>query len=73
METKKLFVIVKMLLAQNGNLSLKAGSRMAGVNYENFSRKLMTGTLRVSELVPFLNALGYKLIIERDNERIEVK
>lgn len=69
----EMFLFVKTVLLQNGDLSVKEAAKLAGVNYDNFNRKLKSGTLRTTETVNLLNALGYTVYAEKDGKKIEMK
>lgn len=73
MTGQSLYFWLKSLFLYNGEISVKEASNLANMNYENFSRKLKSGTLRTTETVNLLNALGYTVYAEKDGKKIEMK
>ena len=73
MTGQSLYFWLKSLFLYNGEISVKEASNLANMNYENFSRKLKSGTLRTTETVNLVNALGYTVYAEKDGKKIEMK
>ena len=73
MNGENLYFWLKSLFLHNGEISIKEAAHLANVNYENFSRKLKAGTLRTTETITLLNALGYTVYAEKDGKKIEMK
>ena len=73
MTEKDLYMFIKMLLLENGNMSETAMAEKIGINQTNFNRKLKAGTLKFLEVQEILNALGYTVYAEKDGKKIEMK
>lgn len=73
MKEKDLYMLIKMLLLENGNMSETAMAGKIGMNQTNFNRKLKAGTLKFLEVQEILNALGYTVYAEKDGKKIELK
>ena len=66
MNEKGLYMLVKTLLLENGNMSETAMAKKIGINQTNFNRKLKAGTLKFLEV-------GYTVYAEKDGKKIELK
>lgn len=73
MNEKGLYMLVKTLLLENGNMSETAMAKKIGINQTNFNRKLKAGTLKFLEVQEILNALGYTVYAEKNGKKIEMK
>ncbi len=73
MKEKDLYMLIKMLLLENGNMSETAMAEKIGMNQTNFNRKLKAGTLKFLEVQEILDALGYTVYAEKDGKKIELK
>lgn len=73
MTEKELYLLVKMLLVSNGNMSETTLAKEINVSQTNLNRKIKTGTLRFLEMKNILDVLGYKLLIEKDGKQQELK
>lgn len=74
MDGKELYLTVKMCLVKSGNMSQAQAADLIGAEKTNFGRKLKAGTLRATEVITLLHALGYKITAERksDGDKIEL-
>lgn len=73
MNEKGLYMLIKMFLLENGNMSETAMAKKIGMKQANFNRKLKAGTLKFLEVQEILNALGYTVYAEKDGKKIELK
>lgn len=73
MNEKELYMMVKMLLLEHGNMSETTMAKKIGMKQANFNRKLKAGTLKFLEVQEILNALGYTVYAEKDGKKIEMK
>ena len=73
MKEKDLYMLIKMLLLENGNMSETAMAQKVKMSQANFNRKLKAGTLKFLEVQEILNALGYTVYAEKDGKKIELK
>ena len=73
MNEQDLYMFIKMTLVKNGNMSQAEAARRIGAEKNNFGRKLRVGTIRALELVNLLNDLGYRVYVEKDGEKTEIK
>lgn len=73
MNEQDLYMFIKMTLVKNGNMSQAEAARRIGAEKNNFGRKLRAGTIRALELVNLLNDLGYRVYVEKDGEKTEIK
>lgn len=72
MDAKAMYMFVKIRLLEN-NMSETKCALMIDVNQQNFNSRLRRGTLRAQELINLLNAMGYRVYAEKENEKIEIK
>lgn len=74
MDGKELYLTVKMCLVKTDNMTQADAARLLAMEKNNFGRKLKAGTLRATEVINLLHALGYKITAERksDGDRIEL-
>lgn len=73
MNEKGLYMLIKMFLLENGNMSETTMAKKIGMKQANFNRKLKAGTLKFLEVQEILNALGYTVYAEKDGKKIELK
>ena len=73
MSENELYIFLKTLLLESGNMSEAQISKEINVNQQNFNRKLKSGTLRFLEVQKMLNVLGYKLYLGKDGTMREIK
>ena len=68
-----LYMYLKTLFLENGNISESEISKKIGLTQQNFNRKLKAGTLKFLEVQKILDSLGYKVFIEKDGKQKEMK
>lgn len=72
MDAKAMYMFVKIRLLENKMSETKC-ALLIDVNQQNFNSRLRRGTLRAQELINLLNAMGYRVFAEKENEKIEIK
>lgn len=73
MDAKKLELTIKTIMLECGGLTGVDAGRILHTSPSNYNRKLREGTLRATELINLLNGLGYRMYVDGNGERRELR